>query len=231
MDLIKALNKAGFTGQEALIYLTLGQHGELSGYEAAKIAGISRSNAYSALSSLVEKGGAFVIEGKTKKYTATPKEELLQNIRRSFEANMSYLQENLKFESLSDDPYFTVRGYDAIVDKVKNMILLASQRVYISGCQQDLLLFQKELAYSVDKGLKVVLICDKSQDIPHTKHYHGSTSKDGFKIIVDTSEVLTGKTGLQDQALYSKNKTLTHFIREALINEIELIKINNNLPK
>lgn len=229
MDLIKALNQAGFTGQEALIYLTLGQHGELSGYEAAKIAGISRSNAYSALSSLVEKGGAFVIEGKTKKYTATPKDELLQNIRRSFNENMAYLDENLKVESLSNEPYFTVRGSKTIIDKIKNMILLAKQRIYISGRQEDLNLFIPELTKSVENDLKVVIICDHCKDIPHTLHYHNYQTLDGFKIIVDTEEVLTGKTGLQDQALYSKNITLVHFIREALINEIELIKIRNNI--
>lgn len=57
METILALRKFGFTQQESLLYVTLLRHGAMTGYEAAKAAGISRSNAYAALSSLVEKGG------------------------------------------------------------------------------------------------------------------------------------------------------------------------------
>lgn len=229
MDIIKALNLAGFTGQEALIYITLCQHGELSGYEVAKIAGISRSNAYSALTSLVEKGGAFSIEEKTKKYIATPKKELLHNLKRSFESNMEFLDNHLDFEPLTYEPYITISGTSNILNKVKNMIEFASNRIYISACMEDLDLLKDELEKAVNKGLKVVLICDECADVPHTLSYHAHCEIDSLKIIVDTEEVLTGRLDAKEQSLYSKNKTLVHFIREALINEIELIKIRKGI--
>jgi sugar-specific transcriptional regulator TrmB len=53
MDLLGCLAKTGLTGQEAALYLALCREGELTGYEGAKVAGVSRSNAYLALSSLV----------------------------------------------------------------------------------------------------------------------------------------------------------------------------------
>ncbi len=54
MDLVDSLMKAGFTRHEAVLYLTLSREGELTGYEAAKISNIPRSNAYLALAGLVE---------------------------------------------------------------------------------------------------------------------------------------------------------------------------------
>ena len=44
------------------------QNGELTGYEVAKLTGISRSNVYGALSALADKGAAYLMEGNSSKY-------------------------------------------------------------------------------------------------------------------------------------------------------------------
>ena len=77
--LIDKLMLFGLTRQEASIYLCLAANRELSGYEVSKITGISRSNVYNALASLVEEGAAYLLEGSTNKYTAVEVEEFCQN--------------------------------------------------------------------------------------------------------------------------------------------------------
>ena len=62
MDLIEGLTKFNLTKQEATLYVQLLKAGTLTGYEAAKQTGISRSNTYTALAGLVEKGAAYVLE-------------------------------------------------------------------------------------------------------------------------------------------------------------------------
>ena len=55
----------GLTRQEALIYVELLVKGKQTGYEIAKETGISRSNVYSVLAALAEKGriiGHIIIE-------------------------------------------------------------------------------------------------------------------------------------------------------------------------
>ena len=52
MDNIELLMSFGLTRQEARVYVLLLGEGALSGYEAAKRLGISRSNAYAALAGL-----------------------------------------------------------------------------------------------------------------------------------------------------------------------------------
>ena len=67
--LIENLIAFNLTRQEAAIYVEFLNHGEMSGYEVAKETGISRSNVYSALQSLAEKGALYLIEGESTRYT------------------------------------------------------------------------------------------------------------------------------------------------------------------
>ena len=56
MTLLDNLVETGLTRHEAQLFLLLSTEGVMSGYEAAKQSGVSRSNAYIALAGLVSKG-------------------------------------------------------------------------------------------------------------------------------------------------------------------------------
>ena len=62
MEITERLMHFNLTRQEATLYLLLLKAGRLTGYEAAKQTGISRSNTYTALAGLVEKGAAYIME-------------------------------------------------------------------------------------------------------------------------------------------------------------------------
>ena len=62
MNLIEGLTNFNLTKQEATLYVLLLKSGQMTGYEAAKQTGISRSNTYTALAGLVDKGAAYVHE-------------------------------------------------------------------------------------------------------------------------------------------------------------------------
>ena len=78
-DNMEMLTCFGLTRQEAKIYLLLLTEGALSGYEAAKRAGISRSNAYGALAGLVDKGAACLLEEQSVRYQAVSVKEFCAN--------------------------------------------------------------------------------------------------------------------------------------------------------
>ena len=59
------LMEFGLTRQEAGIYECLLEEGKITGYEAAKILGISRSNAYNSLASMTEKGASYLADEGT----------------------------------------------------------------------------------------------------------------------------------------------------------------------
>ncbi|MCT4596987.1 MAG: TrmB family transcriptional regulator [Vallitalea sp.] len=221
MDLINALKKLGFTQQESIIYITLCKHGELTGYEAAKLSGISRSNAYAALSSLVDKGSAYVIEETSVKYVAVSREELIKNATRDFNNNIEIIENSLEFNPILNDPYITITESKNVVNKIKNMILQSKMRLYFCADNKILDYFYDELKDACNRDIKVVILSPNSLDFNHHKYYK-SFNYESIKLIVDTEEVITGTL---NQALYSRNKTLVKLIREAIINEIELIEL------
>ncbi len=220
MDLITALKKIGFTQQEAVIYIELCHHNEMTGYEAAKQSGISRSNAYAALSSLVDKGYAYVVEGPSVKYIPVPKKELLINARRDFESNVSIIDDQLDFTAFKQEPYITIKGDKHVVDKLKNIITQAKLRIYLSCDNSVLSKVEEELRVAEARGLKVVTLTPRPLEDTGIKHYFSEVGST-VKLIADTEEVLAGTL---KQCLYSKNSTLVHLIREAFINEIILIE-------
>ncbi|GMQ64944.1 TrmB family transcriptional regulator [Vallitalea maricola] len=225
MNLIDALKSIGFTQQESIIYITLCKHGELSGYEAAKISGISRSNAYAALSSLVDKGSAHIIEGTSAKYIAISKDELIMNATRDFDENIQVIRDNLEFNLVTNNPYITIVDTKNIINKIKNMITQSKFRLYFCADKKILDIFSYEIieAYNYDK--KIVILSPEVPKFSHNKFYK-SFNYESFKLIIDTEEVITGTL---NQALYSRNTTLVRLIREAIINEIHLIDIKNNI--
>ena len=226
MELIQALRKFGFTQQESLMYVTLCKMGAMTGYEAAKVSGISRSNAYAALSSLVEKGGATVFSEDSSKYTAIPKEELILNLRRSCESTLGFLEENLPEQEEDEAPYLTISGYGNTVDKMRNMLLLAKGWVYLSVSSATVTLLAPELKNCIERGLKVVILSDEDPHLQGAVFMHNEAAPENVRIIADTSEVIVGTLEQhKGQCLYSKNQHLVSLMRESLLNEIELIKI------
>lgn len=221
MDLINALKKLGFTQQESIIYITLCKHGELTGYEAAKLSGISRSNAYAALSSLVDKGSAYMIEEASVKYIAVSRDELIKNATRDFNNNIEIIENSLEFNPILNDPYITIIESKNVINKIKNMILQSKMRLYFCADNKILDYFYDELKKACARDIKVVILSPKALDFNHHKYYK-SFNYESIKLIVDTEEVITGNL---NQALYSRNKTLVKLIREAIINEIELIEL------
>lgn len=221
MDLIQSLRHIGFTQQEATIYIILCKNGMVTGYEAAKLSGISRSNAYAALSSLVDKGYAHLIEGTSSKYMAVPKNELIKNATRTFNETIQTIEAHLVFNDSPKEPYITILGKEPILQKLHNIISIATKRIYIS-CNQEVLNHVAEPLLSAQKaGLKVVVLAPKDISSPLEYIYYKSELIDSYKMIIDTSEVMAGTL---TQSLYSKNATLVNLIRESFINEIAVLE-------
>jgi sugar-specific transcriptional regulator TrmB len=227
MDLLEALAKTGLTRHESLLYLTLCKEGELSGYEAAKLSGIPRSNAYLALAGLVEKGGAYRSEGQTVRFAAVPQREWIVNLRRDFNQLFDYLDANIPKRSSSGDSFLTVAVEKQIIDKIKNVIDKAQARIYFSADPPELQVIAGSLSDAAARGLKVVVITDASWPEESCKvYYHGKQSGQ-LRLIADSTEVLTGewRLGGTAQCIYSKNKNLVQLIKDSLTNEIKLLEM------
>ena len=156
------LMEFGLTRQEASIYQCLLTEGKVTGYEVAKQTGISRSNAYNSLASMIEKGAAYLVEeASTRKYVPVPLNEFCKNRVRKLEESARWLQEHMPSEKAYAEGYITIEGAENILNKIKNLLSQVDQRVYISCTRNYLLLLIRELDALMEARKKVVIITDQ----------------------------------------------------------------------
>lgn len=229
MNFNHTLHKLGLSPIEASVFIILCKHGSLTGYEVAKLSGISRSNVYAALYSLQEKGKCHISEGEVAKYAAISKEELLLSTQRDMQQTLANIELYYPSNIVVSEPYMSIRGYDNVLDKIKNCILLCESHLYIMGVSRYILLLSKELM-DISHLRRVTIICEApialGDDITF---YHSKKHSEGFHMIIDTKTVITGDLNPDNaQCLHSSNTSLVRLMKESFITAMDLIKLQND---
>lgn len=221
----------GLTRQEANLYLTLLAHGESTGYEAAKLTGISRSNTYTALAGLVEKGAAYIMEEHVVRYIAVPFEEFSGNVIRRLQSRQQSLLSRLPRRKTEIQGYITIRGTRQIMDKLIHMIQEAKQRLYISVPGTILAQIEPYLQQQLEDEKKVVILSDIPCTLNGVTSYVIQKGDGQIRLIVDSVKVLTGRIsdGEDSTCLFSLNRNLVDVFKEMLKNEITLIQLGKDV--
>lgn len=199
--------------------------GDMSGYEAARQVGISRSNAYHALASLADKGFVYRSEGEASTYSALAPEEIVAIARARLEATAAAFLATAPSRQAPPSPFLTVSGRDAIVERMVLMVDGACDRVYASMAREELEVVSAALVRAAGRGIKVVIIGPRGPEIPSVKHYVRRKERGRVRLIADGSVVLTGELSATGGCcVYSANAQLVALIKDSLTDEIELIK-------
>lgn len=225
---IECLIHYGLTRQEAIVYHRLLTDGKQTGYEIAKATGISRSNAYSALAALTEKGAAYILEENAKKYIPVALEEFCENSIRRMQEEKAWMLKNLPSSSVDEEGYITIEGETNISNKIHNLLNETEERVYLSCSYLYLSEFQEELMKLEQQGKKVVIITDGICPLENVQVYTGDAKGKQIGIITDSKHVLTGEygTGSMNTCLYSGKKNFVMLYKNALANEIKLMTLS-----
>ncbi|KUO72089.1 MAG: TrmB family transcriptional regulator [Desulfosporosinus sp. BRH_c37] len=227
MEIIELLMNFNLTKQDATIYVTLIAEGDLTGYEVAKLTGISRSNTYIALAGLVEKGAAHVIEGNAARYTPVPIAEFCDNKIRNLQEIKLSLIRNMPKRKEVNEGYITIKGKKNVVNRITKMLIEAEKRVYISLSGETLDSIKPQLNQAVSRGLKVVILTNPPFELSGATIHYVEKAQDQIRLIVDSANVLTGDIfdGDSSTCLYSKKQNLIDLFKESLTNEIRLIEL------
>lgn len=230
MDATEQLALFGLTRQEAQLYLVLLAEGDLSGYEAAKHAGISRSNAYAGLSSLVAKGAAYLLDGAVPRYAPLEAETFFRHRVRALEDASAALVPVLPRRRSAPEGYLTVTGPQAVLDRMKTMVEGAEKRLYFSLSRTLVAPLVPFLQKAVARGVAVTALAEAPLDVPGAV-VHSTVPPEGqIRLIVDSQEVLTGEWDAAGEAscLYSRRPALVALFKQALGNEIRLLDLEKN---
>ncbi len=236
-EAIGLLGGFSMTRQEAAVYCRLLSDGEMNGYEMAKQLSISRSNAYTALAGLVEKGAAWIAEGVPVRYSAVPPQEFCQTRLDQLEKTKQRLLEVLPKRRTGEGSYITLRGREKIMARLRTLLSEARERVYLSLHGKVLAEIDEQLSLVIEKGLKLVVITDP-ETIKHLKArypagnlqvYSGKVTETQIRAIADSHFVLTGDIagGEICTCLFSDQKHLVDIFKTALGNEIRLIELED----
>lgn len=216
------LSLFGLTRQEAVIYITLLSNRYMTGYEISKLTGISKSNTYSSLTSLVSKGAAYIVTEEATKYLAVGIEEFCRNRIKMLEEAKDELS-SIAFTNSNAEGYITISGRQNIYNKLRTMLEGTNHRVYLSLNMELLMQFEHELKALLERKIKVVIITDKKLKLPGAIIYYSYQIDEKIRVIVDSMEVLSGLP--EKNCLYSKNENLFTIFKDMMTNEIELIKL------
>ncbi len=223
---IELLMQFNLTSNEASIYHTLLTNGSLNGYQIAKITGISRSNTYTCLSSLVDKGCAYVVDGESKLYSPLSVGEFCSNRIRALKNAGEELESLIISGSDNVPEYITIKGTEHIKDKISNIIEGTKKRIYISAVYEVLERFDEQLAMLSSENIKVVIITDRKTGIKGASEFIADEPPGQIRIISDSSRVLTGDFE-GPTCLYSEKKNLVELIKDSIRNEMTLTELKS----
>lgn len=159
--MIDNLSSFGLTRIEATIYITLLSHGAMTGYEIAKETGISRSNVYNSLATLVEKGAAYTMQGEASKFVPVKVEVFLHNTLKELEKKADFIIQHAPKPVEQETGYITIKGSRHIKDKITELITSTDLRLYIMAESPLILKYKNQLEVLTNNGKKVVILTDK----------------------------------------------------------------------
>lgn len=228
MSYIENLMQFGLTRQESAIYYALLSEGMMTGYEAAKVSGVSRSNTYTALAALVDKGAAHVAEGTPTHYVPVEPEEFCGSKLEYLKGLSERLVKEQPRRQREDDVYITISGFQSICQKIVRMLEQAEYRIYMTGKASVLELFREKLEMLTARQIKVVLITEPEFIMEGAIIYHSGSIETGqIGLISDSTHVLTGDLSETDSCscLYSGKKNLIDLFKQSLSRQIQLIEL------
>lgn len=137
---VRALETLGFSLNESRAYAALLARSPATGYEIGAHARIPRSAVYSVLRRLVAAGAARAIAGKPERFAATPPADVVQLLRKRFDASTHDLEQAaraLEAQPAAPDA-FTVHGYDRVMEEAERLVRGAKVQLVVSGWPREL---------------------------------------------------------------------------------------------
>ena len=244
-DAVELLTEIGLSRNEAIAYLTLLEDTSAegtTGYEVATRSGIPRSAVYTVLRKLELAGGAFATGEKPARYLPTSPERFISQVRSRSIGSLERLGTLLERmpKRASPEPVWIVSRYDEVMDRVKTMILGATESIYLSMWGREMEAIRDTLHAVADRqpgrpDLHRVLHCPGPLTEP-PPGFHcwiddlgGDEQKSAWShktlLVVDRREALIGGTepDADNHAVVTANRSLVDVATNHIILDITLL--------
>ncbi|MCM3118726.1 TrmB family transcriptional regulator [Neobacillus sp. MER 74] len=156
-EIVKELQKLGFSQYECKAYINLLINSPVTGYEVSKRSGVPRSMIYEVLGKLLDKGAIYTVPSEPVKYVPLPAEELIRRLRKSFEDSFDFLEKNLKTleNERETDVIWRVNSDEHVMAEIVNMIEKAHHEIWLSIWNPQASFIKEEIEKRTNEGIKV----------------------------------------------------------------------------
>lgn len=201
MDIPDSLTNLGLSQYALKAYLALvGAERPINGSQLSVKAEIPRARIYDVLRTLKSRGIAVELEPGL--YAPLPPEELVKRLRHRFDTDIEAFEKMIQSEDLEThyDYVWTIRDYDEIMSKAKEMIGGANSEVYIRVMPEEGMPLEEELIRAEARGvsIKLIVLGVMIQRFEFQVEHHNADSIQGafggraIDIVVDKAEILAG---------------------------------------
>ncbi|PFM48159.1 hypothetical protein COJ45_10890 [Bacillus cereus] len=211
-ETIKILQNLNFTEYEAKAYVALLEKSPLTGYAISLNSGVPRSKIYEVLGGLVERGEVMASHDNPVLYTALSPSELINLRKRRTEASLKMAEvtlEQYSKTSLNKDNIWNITGSEAILNRAREAIKNAKERIMLEIWKEDAEELQEELEEASKRGIEILMVSygdiylDFVQNFPHEASGEITEEFGGRWLVVsiDDREVVAGITSMGDESL------------------------------
>lgn len=240
---ILLLNKIGLTDAEAKVYLVLLQKGNLSGYEASKLAGVSRSKIYNLLESLVNKGFILYTQYEnSNKYSALAMAEIADKVKHETDNILDNLTEKLSIlpQRTDMDYIWHIRTNVNVFAKCRNIIKNTKEELLIQVWKEDLPHILDDLLILEEQNLRIAVVLfnmDDDDEIP-LKNYclHGMEAEKKeemggrwITLVSDMKEVVFGQILSENiaEVIWTESRPMISLAAECVRHDLYFYKSAN----
>ncbi|RAL22504.1 TrmB family transcriptional regulator [Thermoflavimicrobium daqui] len=234
--MIDLLKKIGLSDLEARCYITLHEEHDLSGYEVAKRISVSRTNVYSALRSLTDKGACRRMEGETTRYNAVPIEQLVRLVQSELEQTSKALIQQMKSQPSPAPAFYNWQGSKVIETAIRRIIANADTSIIVDIWAEDLQWVEEALLLAESKGITVIVITIGSCHTPlkhvfnHQRDDQWPMDERKFSILCDSSSALLGSFGgtIKPSALETDHPAVIEMLKNAFYHDMIMKHIEDD---
>lgn len=235
-DIHLHLKNLGFTDLEAKCLHVLAECGTQTGYEIAKELGVSRSNVYSALQKLAEKGAVLTSHGEPTHYQSVPIEEIGERVEAELRASIRYVKEHMPKQDEHRSEYFSLEGDVKVLDRIRTELRKAKEEALCDLWAQEAQLLKEELRQVPAQGVRLLVSTIGDAALPsgvhqflHKRDAAWSERKGRkFTLLIDRKLAIVGTRGGDEHTLAMLTEhpamvelLLNSFWRDVVIHELQ----------
>ena len=237
-ELISDLKNAGFSDQEAKVYLALYEVGSGTAYEVAKAAQLQVPNTYNVIRALSSRGAARMVSEKPARYVAIEPEILFGQLA----SEMSQLCASIvdQFETLKPESSVSfveiIQSEARILDKFEECFENASTQIILKGANPLPQRVREALGSAAKRGVQCLFVHygQATTDLieagvlcwPHEGNgVRLGMGEDYLTVCYDFEKAIIHRTAPDSEAAYSENRSFVYMTSVMIRHEIYLAEI------